>query len=105
MPLNDVDDVPATSFNASHFRGLQYGCSSRGGETIIHITRKSLEMYPTRDHFFMDADNAFNRVSRWGALAQVREHFPSFVPFLRHVHGEDSNGCQPVVLWSQYRFV
>ena len=40
----------------------------------------------------MDADNAFNRVSRWQALAQVALHFPYFMPFLGRIYGEDSNG-------------
>ena len=43
------------------YKGLQYGCSQRGTEKIIHFTRQSLVLHPDRDHFFMDA---FNQVSR-----------------------------------------
>ena len=57
------------SFNDLHFKGLQYGCSERGTEKIIHFTRQSLELHPDHDHFFMDAENAFNQVSRWKALS------------------------------------
>ena len=51
------------SFNDLHFKGLQYGCSQRGTEKIIHFTRQSLELHPDRNYFFMDALNAFNQIS------------------------------------------
>ena len=80
------------SFNDLHFKGLQYGCTERGTEKIIHFTRQSLELHPDRDHFFMDEENAFNQVSRWKALARIKEHFPFIIPFLSKIYGEDSNG-------------
>ena len=55
-----------------------------------HFTRQSLELHPDRDHFFMDAENAFNQVSRW--KARIKEHFPFIIPLLSKIYGEDSNG-------------
>ena len=42
----------------------------------------------------MDAENAFNQVSRWKALikARIKEHFSFIIPFLSKIYGEDSNG-------------
>ena len=40
----------------------------------------------------MDAENAFNQVSRWKAQARIKEHFPFIIPFLSKIYGEDSNG-------------
>ena len=90
-PVDDANQL-SESFNDHHFRNLQYGCTTRGAEKIIHFTRQSLEVHADRDHFFMDADNAFNRVSRWKALEQIKGHFPCIIPFLSKIYGEDSLG-------------
>ena len=40
----------------------------------------------------MDAENAFNQVSRWKALARIKEHFPFIITFLSKIYGENLNG-------------
>ena len=89
---DDNENVPEICFNKSHFKNLQYGMHSNGCEIIIHQVRASLEKYPERDHFFADAEMAFQKVSRVSGLNEVRKHFPIIMPFLRQIYGHDSKG-------------
>ena len=80
------------AFNNNHFTDIQYGLARNGCEIVIHSLRSSLEKYPERDHFFADADNAFNRADRQICLTEVSSHFPIIMPFLRRLYGHTSKG-------------
>ena len=51
-----------------------------------------MEFHPYRDHIFIDAENGFNQVSIWKALARIKEHFPFIISFLSKLFGKDSIG-------------
>jgi hypothetical protein len=80
------------SFNKTHFRKLQYGLDDKGTETIIHGVRYTTEAHPEHDVFLLDADNAFNRVSRLKGLEETFKKFPFIIPFLRKIYLTDSTG-------------
>ena len=80
------------SFNDLHFGKVQLGMAEGGCEKIIHSVRTHAQLYPDKDFFFSDADNAFNRISRNVGLAEVKKHFPFFFPFISQIYGKDSNG-------------
>ena len=90
--LSDDGSEAVSSFNESHFARFQYGMAPKGTEIITHISRLSLEKYPERDVFFMDADNAFNQASRLKGLIETMKHFPIIIPFLNNIYGQDLNG-------------
>jgi hypothetical protein len=54
--------------------------------------RKSFDTNPELDTFCLDADNAFNMISRQLGLLQVQQHFPNIIPFLSQIYLKDSNG-------------
>jgi hypothetical protein len=81
-----------SSFNERHFKDLQFGLAENGCEKIIHRFRLNSQLYPDRDMFFADAENAFNRISRAHGLREVKTHFPFMFPFVSQIYGKDSNG-------------
>ena len=81
-----------SSFNSKYFGHLQYGLQPKGTEQIIHGMRYAQECHPTNDIFLMDADNAFNSVSRLKGLEETYLHFPQIIPFLYKIYGQHSYG-------------
>jgi len=89
--VNVTEEGP-TTHNKIFFKDIQLGMDSKGCEIAIHSFRSSLESSPYRDHFFADADNAFNRASRVEALHTVAKTWPIIIPFLRNIYGPESIG-------------
>ena len=88
-------------FNCNHFQDIQYGLAKNGCEVVLHSFRTSIEKFPHRDHFFADADNAFNRADRQSCFSEVSKHFPIIMPFLQRLYGQVSRGwffARPVAL-------
>jgi hypothetical protein len=92
LTYTNTTDIHNQSFNRTHFDQLQYGMETRGAEDIIHQVRKSFDTNPELDIFCLDADNAFNMISRYLGLLQVQNHFPNIIPFLSQIYLHDSNG-------------
>ena len=90
--VNVTSEGPPPTHNNLFFKDIQLGMDSKGCEIAIHTFRASLESFPHRDHFFADADNAFNRASRVEALHTVSKTWPIIIPFLRNIYGHDSCG-------------
>jgi len=80
------------SFNQLHFGKVQLGMTEAGCEKIIHHFRVYSESFPEHDMFFADADNAFNRASRFIGLTELKTHFPHIFPFIKNIYGSLSNG-------------
>ena len=89
LPDQQVDHQLAVYLLKAHYLVHRRGLRSR---QLEDPALQSLVLHP--DHFFMDAENAFNQVSRiqWKALARIQEHFPFIIPFLSNVYGANSNG-------------
>jgi hypothetical protein len=51
-----------------------------------------MELHADKDMFCMDAENAFNRASRIRGLCETFEKCPHFLPFLKSMYDEISNG-------------
>jgi hypothetical protein len=81
-----------STFNSSHFHPIQYGLQPKGTEQVIHGVRYAMERSPENDVFLMDADNAFNKVSRLKGLQETLLHFPQIIPFLNKIYRHDSVG-------------
>ena len=84
--------ITKETFNTNHFGHLQYGLQPKGTEQIIHAVKYAMEKSPESDVFLMDADNAFNRISRPKGLEEAFRHTPQIIPFLRQIYGKKSNG-------------
>ena len=79
------------NFNKKHFKDTQCCLQKLGCEKIIHAFREALSAHPERDTFAMDASNAFNSCNRQICLLQIKMHFPSLLPMMRMIYGQQSN--------------
>jgi hypothetical protein len=78
------------SFNATHFRDMQYSMDKTGNEKIIHSTNATLQLNPDKCVFALDGDNAFMREERSMTLKEVKAHFPESLPYMNMLYGSDS---------------
>jgi hypothetical protein len=85
-------DGETKNLNDELFGGRNYGMSRSGCESIVHTMRLCMELHADKDMFCMDADNAFNRASRIRGLCETFEKCPHFLPFLKSMYDEISNG-------------
>ena len=81
-----------------YFQPLQIGIATSGGvEAMVHTTRKLQQLHGQDGKFALlqvDLKNAVNLVSRSSFLLQVKEHFPTLLPWVQYCYAGD-----PARLW------
>ena len=75
----------------SQMGNIQLGMSKSGCELIYHTFNVSSELHPTHDAMFIDGINAFNRMNRKEALAELKAILPQFVGYFLAFYGSSSS--------------
>ena len=71
----------------SFLKNTQFCIDRLGTEKCIHALRAAFETEDNNDHYFLDAQGAFNRSSKKRALLIAKTHFKDLYPFLFMLYG------------------
>ena len=71
----------------SLFKNTQFCIDRLGTEKCIHALRAAFETEDNNDHYFLDAQGAFNRSSKKRALLIAKTHLKELYPFLFMLYG------------------
>ena len=76
-----------------YFQPLQLGIATSGGtEAIVHSVRRTIKAHGKDKRYALltvDLKNAFNLVSRASFLEQIKEHFPTLLPWVEYCYHVD----------------